>query len=205
MTNQQKLSKITPEEYLTFEESAKQRHEYVDGQLFAMTGGSAAHNVISLNIAMSLRTKLKGTGCTVFMADMKIRIEDANCFYYPDVLVDCGTFDNKSVYTSTPIAIFEVLSRSTASTDRREKLVAYRQVASIKQYVIVHQTRKRLEVYRKIADEWSIQEIGSCESLVLDICQNQPITILMEDIYTDIEFDEEPDLQVREDVEAYTW
>jgi len=99
----------TPSQYLTLETSANQRHEYVDGQMFAMTGASAAHNVISLNIAMSLRTKLQGTGCTVFMADMKVRIEDLNCFCYPDVLVDCETFDRKSVYTNTPAIIFEVL------------------------------------------------------------------------------------------------
>ncbi len=204
MIDPQKLSKLSPDQYLTLEESANQRHEYVDGQMFAMTGGSVAHNVISLNIAMSLRTKLKGKGCTVFMADMKVRIENLNCFYYPDVLVDCETFDKKSVYTKTPSVIFEVLSRSTASTDRREKLVAYRHVTSVNQYVIIHQTRKRLEVYRKIDDEWTIQEIGSSESLILDICEDT-ITISMDEIYADIEFDEGPDLQVREDVEVYPW
>lgn len=204
MRNQQKLSKLTPEQYLTFEAAEKQRHEYVDGQVFAMTGGSAAHNVIALNIATSLRSKLQGKGCTIYISDMKFRIEELNCFYYPDLMIDCGAFDKKSVYTKTPSIIFEVLSRSTASTDRREKLVAYRHVLSVTHYVIVHQTSKRLELFRKIDDEWSIQVIGSSESLELEICEDT-ITISMDEIYADIEFDEGPDLQVREDVEVYSW
>ncbi|MBX9671779.1 MAG: Uma2 family endonuclease [Candidatus Obscuribacterales bacterium] len=205
MTNAHRLKTLTPHEFLAFEEFAKQRHEFVDGQLFAMTGGSVAHNVISLNIATSLKTQLKGTGCTIFIADMKVRIEDLNCFYYPDVFVECSAYDKKSVYTETPVAIFEVLSRSTASTDRREKLVAYRHLASVSHYVIVHQTKQRLEVYRKLADEWTIQELGCGDSLVLDFCPDRPIAIAVEDIYADIEFDEGPDLQIREDIEVYAW
>lgn len=204
MGNQQKISKLTPEQYLTFESAQKQRHEYVDGQTFAMAGGSAAHNVIALNMATSLRDKLRGKGCTVYISDMMFRIEDLNCFYYPDLMIDCGPFDKKVVYTKTPSIIFEVLSRSTASTDRREKLVAYRHALSVTHYVIVHQTSKRLEVFRKIGDEWSLQEIRSNESLELDICE-ATITISMNEIYADIDFDEAPDLQVREDVEIYSW
>lgn len=204
MGKQQKLSNLTPEQYLIFEAAEKQRHEYVDGQVFAMAGGSAAHNVVALNIAMALRAKLQGKGCTVYISDMKVRIDDLNCFYYPDLMIDCGAFDKKSVYTKTPTVIFEVLSRSTASTDRREKLVAYRHVVSVTHYVIVHQTRKRLEVFRKLDDEWTVQVIGSGESLELDICDDT-VTIMMNEIYADIEFDEGPDLQVREDVEIYSW
>lgn len=204
MGKQQKLSNLTPEQYLIFEAAEKQRHEYVDGQVFAMAGGSAAHNVVALNIAMSLRAKLQGKGCTVYISDMKVRIDDLNCFYYPDLMIDCGAFDKESVYTKTPSIIFEVLSRFTASTDRREKLVAYRHVVSVTHYVIVHQTRKRVEIFRKVDDEWTVQVIGSSESLELDICDDT-VTISMNEIYADIEFDEGLDLQVREDAEIYSW
>ena len=204
MGKQQKLSNLTPEQYLIFEAAEKQRHEYVDGQVFAMAGGSAAHNVVALNIAMALRAKLQGKGCTVYISDMKVRIDDLNCFYYPDLMIDCGAFDKESVYTKTPSIIFEVLSRSTASTDRREKLVAYRHVVSVTHYVIVHQTRKRVEIFRKVDDEWTVQVIGSSESLELDICDDT-VTISMNEIYADIEFDEGLDLQVREDAEIYSW
>lgn len=205
MTNARKVSKLTAQQYLAFEESASLKHEYVNGQLFAMTGGTKAHNIISSNILTLLRSHLRGKGCNVYMADVKVYIKSANCFYYPDVLVECGKLEQDSVFTETPVSIFEVLSKSTSSIDRREKLVAYQQIQSLKHYVIVHQTRRRLELYQRDGEDWTLQEIGGRDEFTLDICPEHPIKISMNQIYADLEFSEGPDLQVREDVEAYTW
>jgi|AGTN01.1.fsa_nt_gi Uncharacterized protein conserved in cyanobacteria len=205
MTEPQKLSRLSVQDYLAFEQAAHVRHEYVDGRIFAMTGGSKAHNIISLNIAMIIRAGLRDRGCAVYMSDVKVRVVALNSFYYPDVVIDCGAFDQASVYTDTPASIFEVLSKSTASTDRREKLIAYQNIPSLKEYVIVHQTRKRLEVYRNDESNWTVEEIGSDGMLIIEACPHHQITLSTDEIYAGIEFDERPDLQVREDVEVYSW
>lgn len=196
---------MTVEEYLLFEESADERHEYINGRVFAMTGGTAAHNLISLNIAASLKTQLKGSGCRVYMADMKVRVEASNSFYYPDVTIDCGAFDRSSVFTAKPIVIFEVLSRSTASTDRREKLLAYQQIPGLQAYFIVHQSRKRVEVYRRESnDDWTVEELGPGDEVGLS-CPNRTIKITVDEIYEDTNMENSPDLHVRENAEVYLY
>ena len=207
MTGPQKTSKLSVEDYLSFEENAQVRNEYVNGRIFAMTGGTAGHNTISVNIVAALRNLLKGSGCKVFMSDMKVCVKAANCFYYPDVMVVCGNVAKDDVYTETPTAIFEVLSKSTAAVDRREKLVAYQMIPSLQSYVIVHQSRKRVEHYRRVDDDWTLQELTGDEELSLQCNADAklPLTLSMDDIYADLEFDEGPDLQVREDFEAYAW
>ncbi|MBA3994530.1 MAG: hypothetical protein C0469_13460 [Cyanobacteria bacterium DS2.3.42] len=207
MTGPQKLSKVSAKEYLALEESALVRHEFVGGRTFAMTGGTHSHNVISLNIATALRDTLKGSGCTVYMTDMKVRVAAADCFYYPDVMVVCKPVEKDSVYTETPTAIFEVLSKSTASVDRREKLFAYQLIPSLLSYVLVHQSRKRVEHYRRIDGEWTLQQFSSDEELMLDCNANTqlPLKVSMDEIYSDIEFDDGPDLMVQETEEVYAW
>lgn len=207
MTGPQKISKLSVDEYLAAEEIASVRHEYVNGRIFAMTGGTKQHNLISLNIAATLRGLLKGSDCKVFMADVKVRANAANSFYYPDVMVVCAGIDEDDFYTETPTAIFEVLSKSTAAVDRREKLVAYQMIPSLQSYVIVHQSGKRVEHYRRVDEDWTLQQLIGDEELSLQCSANAnlPLTLSMDDIYADLEFDEGPDLQVREDTEAYAW
>jgi len=196
---------MTVEEYLLFEESQEVRHEYVNGRIFQMTGGTAAHNLMSLNIAASLKTQLKGSGCRAYMTDIKVRVEATNSFYYPDVIIDCGTFDRSSVFTASPIFIFEVLSRSTASTDRREKLLAYQQIPGLEAYLIVHQSRKRVDVYRREhEDDWSVQELGSGDDMDLS-CGGRTIKLSVDEIYEDTNMESSPDLQVRENAEVYLY
>lgn len=201
----QRLPLLSVSEYLALEEAGNARHEYVNGRIFAMTGGSKAHNIISLNIALALRSGLKGSGCSVFMSDVKVRVVASNSFYYPDVIVDCSRSDLDGVYVEAPTTIFEVLSKSTAQTDRREKLIAYQNIPSLKEYVIVHQSRKRLEVYRRDESGWSVEEIDSDGALVVAACSQQPVTLSIDEIYAGIDLDGRPNLQVREDVEVYSW
>ncbi len=206
MPSSKKQQKMSVEEYLQFEESSLERHEYVDGRIFGMAGATAAHNWISLNIAASLKAKFKGSGCRVYINDMKVSIEATNSFYYPDVIIDCGAVDKTNVFTSTPSIIFEVLSRSTASTDRREKLLSYQQIPALEAYIIVHQSRKCVEVYRREANgDWLIEEFGQGEELELKCCHLEAVRLSLEEIYEDTGMDSSPDLQVREDLELYNY
>jgi Uma2 family endonuclease len=155
---------FTVEEYLELEQSSDIRHEYFAGEVFAMAGGSKEHNIISGNIYSHLRSRLRGSSCNVFMSDMKVRINLANdnktIFYYPDVVVSCDTEDQDRYFLNYPCLIIEVLSPSTETIDRREKLVNYRSLASLKEYVLISQNEVKVEVYRQ--DEkgnWTIQTL----------------------------------------------
>src|ERR1700678_3274194 len=116
-----RLLYITAEEYLTEEAHAPLKHEYVDGRVFVMTGSTLRHNIIASNIQSILRTHVRGSRCRAYIADVKVKVESTNSFYYPDVMVSCDKYDDKSVFTCNPELVVEVLSRSTAAIDRREK------------------------------------------------------------------------------------
>ncbi len=169
MSQFSKVPDLTVDEYLAQEERANVRHEYVKGQVFAMTGATEAHNVINGNLYALIHHHLRGSGCRAFMTDMKVRVEIANSFYYPDIMVTCEPFEAKSVYKQLPVLIAEVLSPSTKHIDRREKLVAYRQLSSLRQYLIIHQNRYRIEIYQKDADgQWQVSILGKNDLVFLD-------------------------------------
>ncbi|MFH7030641.1 MAG: Uma2 family endonuclease [Heteroscytonema crispum UTEX LB 1556] len=179
---------FTAEEYLQLEQTSEVRHEYFGGQVFAMSGGSKQHNTITLNIASIVRSHLRGGSCSVFMADMKVRIELANqnknIFYYPDVIVSCDPDDQDRFYLNYPCLIIEVLSPSTELTDRREKLVNYRNLETLQEYVLVYQDEITVEVYRKDPQgNWSLTILGKDNELRLD---SIGLTLTMADIYEDV-------------------
>ncbi len=136
---------LTVEEYLQLEQTSEIRHEYLGGQVFAMSGGSKEHNTITLNIASRVRSHLRGGSCSVFMADMKVRIQLASqrksIFYYPDVIVTCDPDDQDRFFLNYPCLIIEVLSPSTETIDRREKLLNYQTLESLQEYVLVSQDK----------------------------------------------------------------
>jgi Uma2 family endonuclease len=142
-------------EYLALEEQSQVRHEYVDGQVYAMAGGSQRHNRIALNVASGLLSALRGKPCQVFINDVRLNIARDNAYYYPDVMVACGATervagDENSL--SDPVLVVEVLSPGTESTDRREKLAAYRRLPTLLEYVLVNQDRQQVEIYRRQGD-----------------------------------------------------
>lgn len=197
---------VSPEEFLLFESTSKTKHEYVDGEVFAMAGGTQAHSLISTNITSILKSKLKGSDCRVHGSDLLVRVESTNSFYYPDAMVDCGTYEKGSSFTKTPALVFEVVSRSTAATDRREKLVGYKSISSLKAYVIVQQTRKHIEIFQRDAQsDWTFDEVHSTGSFELEICPGRTIKVELGDIYDQADLNESPDLQVREEAEIYSW
>lgn len=143
----QKLpSYISPEDYLLLEERALTKHEYLDGVIYdwqgagprAMAGGSKQHNTASLNIYTSLRAQLSGTGCSTFVADIKVASADESAYFYPDVVVSCSESDRASpLFVRQPTLIVEVLSTSTELFDRGDKFASYRALESLLAYVLV--------------------------------------------------------------------
>jgi Uma2 family endonuclease len=184
MAEQVQIGFMTEEEYLQAEEKSTIRHEYVDGCVFAMSDSADAHNVISGNLFSLLRSHLRGTQCRAYHVAMKVRIESANSYYYPDIMVTGEPFAAESVSKQSPVLLIEVLSPSTASVDTREKLVAYRKISSLRQYVIVHQTQQLVEVYSRNSDmKWEMTTLSGDSTLVLESIPNGPLNVRLSVIY----------------------
>jgi Uma2 family endonuclease len=178
------LTYINLIEYLKAEDSSQTRHEYLNGQVFAMTGGSREHSLITGNIHNRLKNHLRGSGCQVFAADMKVRIETDNVFYYPDVVVTCNSQDTEKFFLTKPCLIVEVLSPSTENIDRREKLLTYKKIEALQEYVLVSQDEIEVELYRKDKDDnWIKYILGKNDAVILDSVNLQ---LTMTEIYEDV-------------------
>ena len=143
----------TVEEYLAFEKTSPVKHEYVSGQLYAMAGTSKNHNRIALNLANSLNNRLKQLPCEAFALDIKVYVNPA-VYYYPDVIVTCEALvddEEEDYIAENPFVLVEVISPSTARTDRFEKMREYQFLPSLREYLIVEQTHYQVEVYRHTA------------------------------------------------------
>lgn len=144
-------AKISIEEYLSGEEVSPTRHEFLDGEVYAMAGASQNHNRIAINLSNALSRHLESSTCEPYAEGMKVKTSE-DVFYYPDVLVTCeGNFKNP-YYSEAPILIIEVTSPSTAQIDRREKLRAYQQMPSVLEYVLVDQDKIAVEIHRRQPD-----------------------------------------------------
>ncbi len=163
------LTNFTFEDYLGWENRQPLRHEFVRGEVFSMTGASDLHNEVAGNLYTLLRQHLRGTPCRVFMADVKVRVETADCSFYPDLLVTCAESDRADHYVKrSPVVVVEVLSASTAAFDLGEKFAAYRQLDSLREYVLIDQERVRIQVFRRLDDQWLVDSVGPGERLVLE-------------------------------------
>jgi len=151
MTNPVRASCLSVTDYLAAEDGADVRHEYIDGELYAMTGASRRHGLITLNLATFLRPRLRGSPCQLFASDMKVRlrIADQDIFYYPDLLLTCDPNDRETYYCSAPCLLVEVLSESTARIDRREKRLAYQMIPSLREYLLIEQDSRAVEIHRR--------------------------------------------------------
>jgi Uma2 family endonuclease len=179
---------ISVPDYLVGERISPIRHEYLSGQIFAMSGGSEEHNRIALNLASFLRVNLRGSGCKTFIADMKVRIpgiqQRGDIFYYPDVMVTCDPNDAERYYKTSPCLIIEVLPPSTETLDRREKRLNYQHLSSLKEYVLVYQAEIKLEVYRlSPSGIWELEILGEGDSVTL---KSVGLTLTIEDVYDEV-------------------
>ena len=147
MATAQQIAFTSEEEYLEGEKIAALKHEYVDGHIYAMAGAHSNHNSLAINISSEFRSHLKGKPCRAYMSDMKVRIANGGKYYYPDVLVNCPPVNG--YFTETPTIIVEVLSNSTRRIDETEKRLAYMQIETLEEYVLIAQDFVQIEVIRK--------------------------------------------------------
>ncbi|MFN7949313.1 MAG: Uma2 family endonuclease [Blastocatellia bacterium] len=179
---------LSVEDYLAGEKESPVRHEYVDGQVYAMAGASDRHNRIALNVAGRLNDHLADGPCDAFVSDMKVQVS-SRLFYYPDVMVTCEPGGDR--YTKTqPVLIVEVLSPSTERIDRYEKLLAYRQVPSLQEYVLIAQERMLVEIHRRRTDEeWEHEILTEPEDELA--LKSVGLSLSLAQIYRRVRFDEE--------------
>ena len=160
----------TVEEYMTFERQAEGRHEYLDGHVYSMAGESLAHSQICVNVAGELRAQLRGGPCQVLSPNMKVRAGEQNLFAYPDATVVCGEplmQDEQADVLTNPTVVVEVLSRSTEAYDRGEKFFRYRQLESLKDYLLISQERPRVEHYTRQPDgRWLLSTASDLSAVV---------------------------------------
>jgi Uma2 family endonuclease len=165
-------------EYLAFEEASAVKHEFVGGEVHAMSGASLAHNQIAGNIYSALRAGLHGGPCRVFVAEVKVRLEVARdeVFYYPDVVVSCHPTGKDTHFLRFPTVVFEVLSPTTEAIDRREKLANYRLAQTLEEYVLVTQDRREVTIFRR-ATGWQGEIFTAPEARVEFQSVKQAMTV----------------------------
>ncbi len=180
---------ITPEEYLAAERWAKVKSEYIYGEVFAMSGASRAHNLITVEITTELNIQLRGRGCDVYSNDMRVRTKPTGSYFYPDVVVVCDKprfEDNVFDTLLNPILIVEVLSPSTDAYDRGEKFAHYQELVSLREYILVSQDRMRVEHHRLTETQW----VGKTFEAPEDVLKLNSIEceLPLQDIYARVTF-----------------
>ncbi|NJK37571.1 MAG: Uma2 family endonuclease [Oscillatoriales cyanobacterium RM2_1_1] len=152
------LRGLTPAEYLAWEAKQPIKYEYIDGEVYAMTGGTLPHNDIAVNLTTMLRTALRGTGCKVRMSDAKVRVSESGPYFYPDLVVSCHEQDRRATDAiHYPKLIIEVLSPSTAGFDRGDKFRFYRRIPTLQEYMLIDAEKVGVDCYRKTsAGKWEL-------------------------------------------------
>lgn len=187
MTLSQFQPYISIEEYLQAEKSSPIKHEYIQGQIYAMAGASDAHVTITANLVALLRNHIRGTGCRLYVADMKARIESLDIFYYPDIMVTCDSRDTQFEYFKRyPSLIIEVLSPSTEALDRGDKFSDYQELDTLQEYVLVSQNRQRIDCFRRNAEgRWVLYSYRVNQQLELNSVN---FSCSLTNVYEDVTF-----------------
>lgn len=180
--------KLTIEEYLEFEQTSEEKHEYYKGEIFAMSGSKVPHNTIAMNLSGLLVQKLKGKSCRPYNSDQRIYIPQNSLFTYPDILIICGkaeTKDNDDWNILNPTVIIEVLSKSTRDYDMGGKFALYRDIPSLKEYILVDSESLNVYAFRiNAGGHWELQEYKKIEDIlqikILDL--SIPLTEVYEGI-----------------------
>ncbi len=176
---------MSPEEYLEWEEKQPLKHEYINGEILAMTGGTIAHNEIAVNLTTALKNHLRGKGCKVLMADSKLGVSESGPFYYPDVMVTCNEQDKlaKNVI-KFPCLIAEILSPGTERFDRGQKFQNYRQISSLREYLLVSTDQKIVECFQlNEKGLWELSTYGEGDEIELaSIDFRVPVDLIYEEV-----------------------
>jgi Uma2 family endonuclease len=174
------------DDFLAWEHAQPEKHEYLDGEVFAMVGARQEHVLVVGNLLLALKQRLRGSPCRTYVSDMKLRVPTANAFFYPDVMVSCDARDHAADLTlEHPILVVEVLSATTEGFDRGAKFAAYRTLPSLRDYVLVDVGARRLEIYRRTdGNDWLLHdctpEEGGCHIASLDL--SLPFEEIFEDV-----------------------
>lgn len=181
---------VTPEEYLEGELKAEYKSEYYKGQIYAMAGGSTTHGQIAANVIAALVQGLRGTPCSTYTSDVRLRASFEGLYTYPDVMVVCGQVryaDDKSHTITNPTVIIEVLSPSTEAHDRGFKFAQYRKIDSLHEYVLVSQSEPRVEKFHRRGEQWVLSECVGIEA----VCELESVNcrIQLAEIYDKVAFE----------------
>ena len=183
---------LTPEAYLQFEDDHPNKHEYIDGEIYAMAGTTDSHNTIALNLAVLIRSHLRGSNCRIYFAGIKARLEERNCFYYPDLLVTCDPRDTETpTYKRFPKLIVEVLSDSTESFDRGTKFSDYQTLDSLEEYILVNSYRQQVEVYAR-SESFGWQYQNNTLSHPTFTLASIDLKLTLADVYEDVTLETAP-------------
>lgn len=182
---------ITEEQYLEFEQSSVLKHEYYNGEIYAMTGGTESHNLLGGNAHAALHAQLRRRPCKVYNSDQKIKVVATGLHTYPDVTVVCGQpefIDRPRLTLLNPTVIIEALSPSTERYDRGMKFQHYRTIPTLQDYILISQDSHRVEHYiRQENNEWLLREAIGIEAQV--IIRSIDCTLTLEDVYEKVEFE----------------
>ncbi len=185
---QDNSQRFTPEQYFAWEEQQLERHEYVDGEVYAMSGGTVTHSQIASNFNRLLGNHLRGSGCKTLNSDCRVKVLGMEKYVYPDTSVTCDDRDKTTTqYITYPCLIIEVLSPTTEAYDRGNKFKMYRRNPSLQEYVLVSANEMEIELFRKTdRDNWQIlnYQLGDVVEL-----KSINLSIPIEQIYEDIEFE----------------
>ena len=174
--------------YMAWEEDQPERHEYLGGEVFAMSGGTDAHYTILGNAYAELRAALAGKPCRAFLSGMKLRVDRADAVFYPDVFVTCDPRDRQpeaSLAKQHPALIIEVLSDSTAAFDRGRKFEHYQQIDTLQEYLLIEQDRKHADLFRKNREGlWVLHPAGEGDVVRLE---SVGAALALDGLYEDVE------------------
>lgn len=178
-------SKLTVDEYLRFEKESLEKHEYFSGEVFAMAGAGARHNVIFSNLFSELGHRLKGNPCRPYGSDLRIHIPENTLFTYPDISIICGEIVPSEIDVDTailPIVLIEILSPSTKDYDRGGKFRMYRDIPSLKEYILIDSESTSIEVFRiNVQGNWELEEHRSIEHSL--IIRTVDVSLPLKEIY----------------------
>jgi Uma2 family endonuclease len=180
--------KLTPAEYLAWEAQQDSRHEYVNGEVYAMTGGSVNHGRIAANLITLLGVHLRGGDCRLQTSDVKVEIANSKSYLYPDVSVTCDERDRTATqFINYPCLIAEVLSPSTEAYDRGDKFKLYRRSSCLRDYILINSDKPEIDLYRQTDDgRWEIVNYSAGDSVMLESVK---LTFPIEQVFEGITFE----------------
>ncbi len=187
---------LTPEEYIALERKATLKSEYLSGEIFAMSGASDTHNLITINMATALYNQLSDRGCRIYASDMRVGISAGVSYFYPDIAVTCDKprFEDDVFDTLiNPQVIIQVLSDSTAGYNRGEKFIRYRQSESLQEYTLISQDQVLVEHYLRQGERWILSEFSTLED-VLPLASIEA-ELPLRQIYRFVEFETDASLE----------